>query len=256
MPCADDGRRFVVDDRLRRITRELTDSRYSLLADLPLAKLYGHREFREDSGLLLVSCHVDSLYDNYFARRTEGELHGTFDNSACNAILLEAMLGGQLPPQALVAFTGNEEYESRGADQTIEFLGRQKLLERLAMVIVLDLTEEHYGVAHYTIENDFVASGDASVSPQFRDSSDLRSYLARWLESPRCVDDAAPDESWQYDEHDLNCFSLCLPCRLLGDDMHDDTGVAITESSATSYLSTLAQLTRGITEYLEIRSGR
>ena len=58
------------------------------------------------------------------------------------------------------------------------------------------------------------------------------------------------DEAWLYDKYDLNCFSLCLPCRLLGDDMHDDAGVAILRKALKKYSHALQQFTQEINKDL------
>ena len=66
------------------------------------------------------------------------------------------------------------------------------------------------------------------------------------IASPVFVKNAEADEAWQYDEYDLNCFSLCLPCRILGSDMHANTGVAISTDSLIGYMNALGQIAQAI----------
>lgn len=246
VPSSDNGQAFVHTERLHLITRALTDSTYQQLDDMPLAKVYRHQNFQKNSPILLISCHIDSVYDDYFASLKDEEMQGTFDNSVCNAILIEAMLNSLLPAQVLVSFTGDEEYNSSGADQTIELLRNKGLFASLEMVIALDITEECYRKAHYTIENYFVAQHKSQSLCTFSTKHNFKNFLQGIMHATTFIKDAEADESWQYDEHNLNCFSLCLPCRLLGTDMHADTGVAILQESLKKYTYALQQLTEGI----------
>jgi hypothetical protein len=249
-PSSDDGKKFIRTERLDLITQALRKSDYNCLADLPLAKVYHHRDFQLGKPSILVSCHIDSVYSEYFARMQDGELHGTFDNSACNAVLLEAMLNDILPAQALITFTGDEEKKSRGADRTIEFFQMMDIFQTLEMVITLDLTEEHFGSCHFTIENHCVEKKNRESLLKFGKKQDMVNYLSVMIDSPAFIKNAEPDESWIYREYDLNCFTLCLPCRLLGEDMHDDTGVAIKADSVTGYIEALERLTQAINDDL------
>lgn len=248
VPCSDDGNSFIHTERLDLIRSSLADSIYECIAGMPLAKLYRHRDFCTGKPAMLISCHIDSIYDEYHASVGNGELTGTFDNSACNAVTVEAMLQGLLPPQVLISFTGDEEYDSGGVDQTVEFLRQDNVLDDLELVIVLDLTEEHYRSSHFTIENYFVRREDAHGLLRFRGRRELKTYLRSMIDSAIFVKDAEPDESWQYDEYDMNCLTFCLPCRLLGEDMHDDVGVAILEESPAQYLNALVQLTNSVND--------
>jgi acetylornithine deacetylase/succinyl-diaminopimelate desuccinylase-like protein len=196
VPSSDDGKKFIRTDRLDLITQALRDSNYNCLADLPLAKIYSHRDFQTDKPAILVSCHIDSVYEEYFARLQDGELHGTFDNSACNAVLVEAMLQALLPVQALVTFTGDEEKKSRGADRTIVFLQKIDVFQNLEMVISLDLTEEQFGSCHFTIENHCVEKKNKESLLKFSKKQDMVDYLSAMIDCPMFIKNAEPDESW------------------------------------------------------------
>jgi len=247
VPCADDGCRFVCRDRLDIITTELEGSRYVLLDNRPLAYVYRHMEYDPAKPTLLISNHIDSLYDQYFASSVDGIIRGTLDNSACNAVAVDLIKRGALPPQALIAFTGDEEGDSAGVDQTIEILRTHgSTFWNLELAISLDLTEESYGCSDFTIENYFIESLHNDALLKFFRKRELKSYLNHILTNPTFVKDGEADESWQYDEYDLNCFTLCLPCALLGNDMHDDSGVMIRSDSLKAFASALQKVTSGV----------
>ena len=248
VPSADDGHKFIRTDRLELIMDILKVSEYECVGDKPLAKVYRHQNFQAKAPNILVSCHIDSLYSENFASLKDAEPQGTFDNSACNAVLVEAMMHSRLPEQVLVSFTGDEEHGSKGAVQTIEFLQEEELFDLLEMVIVLDITEEGYRQCHHTIENYFVEKKNQQSVLKFSKKRKFAKYLKEIVASPVTIKDGDADEAWLYDEYDLNCFSFCLPCRLLGDDMHDDAGVAIQQKSLEEYINALRLLTLGISK--------
>lgn len=248
VPSADDGRAFVEFARLDRIAALLQNSCYRSLANRPLARIYSHQNCNPDEPYILISCHIDSLYERYFAEKGDGVFIGTFDNSACNALLVEAMLADALPPQALIAFTGDEEEDSKGADQTVETLDQDGFLSRLQMVMVLDLTEEGYKKCSFTLENLFVRKMGEGL--RFECKKELKKYLKKIVGPAVFLINAEADESWQYHENRLNCFSLCLPCKARANDMHDDRGVKIREDAIITYLQVLSQLANGICQNL------
>ena len=117
LPCADNGRDFTRTDRIHRIRDLLRSTPYTCLGEKPLAQVWQHPDFDPALPLVRVSSHIDSLYTNYHASCDDGILLGTFDNSVTNAVILSLILENRLPQQVLVAFTGDEEDQSRGADQ-------------------------------------------------------------------------------------------------------------------------------------------
>lgn len=246
LPCADNGRDFTCTDRIHRIRDLLRSTPYACLGEKPLAQVWRHPDFDPALPLVLVSSHIDSLYTNYHASCDNGILLGTFDNSVTNAVILSLILEGRFPQQVLVAFTGDEENDSRGADQVMDIIGSISPNSiHPEMVVVLDITEESYESHSFTFENLFRAS-KASPSAQLR--FETRHALTRFLRDlvapsdPVIIEEGEPDESWQYDEHDLNCFAFCLPCKTITGDMHDDEGVYVKESSAHQYANTLANV--------------
>ena len=246
LPCADNGRDFTRTDRIQRIRDLLRSVPYTCLGEKPLAQVWQHPEFDPALALVLVSSHIDSLYTKYHASCDSGILLGTFDNSVTNAVILSLILENRLPQQVLVAFTGDEEDESRGADQVIDILQNAPPNPiHPEMVVVLDITEESYDSHSFTFENLFRASKESpSVQLRFEKKRDLAQFLRDLLapSDPIIIKEGEPDESWQYDEHDLNCFAFCLPCKTITGDMHDEDGVHVKESSVHQYANTLAEV--------------
>lgn len=258
VPCADDGVSFLRTERIDRIAAILADSDYAMFGRRPLSHIYRHREYSDEKPTILVSSHVDSLYGQYFAARCGDDFQGTLDNSACNALVVELMKQGGLPVQVLVAFTGDEENGSAGVDQTMAILRENRAsFLNLELVVVLDLTEEFYGICHFTVENYFIGSPRRKRLLQFFRRREMRTFINRCLGcTPPSVKDGDPDESWQYDEYDLNCFTLCLPCGLIGDDMHSDLGVTVKGESFLQYAGALQRLTAATHDYLADRALR
>ena len=253
IPSADNGERFYRRERLEKIEQLLEQSPYRPAWQQPLARIYRHHRFQNDAPALLLSCHIDSLYDHYHVESDETELRGTFDNSACNAVLVELMRANRLPPQALISFTGDEEGESRGVDQTLDSLSTVGVFERLELAITLDLTAEDAEEHCFTIENCFVESENTASLLRFDTPAALCAELQELLPPGAPIwEEGEADESWQYDEYDLNCFSFCLPCRLLGDDMHDQRGMAIAKQTVVGYAKMLERLVGRISARLEI----
>jgi hypothetical protein len=257
VPSADDGRRFTRPDRRRAIARLLDSSPWRPLHHGRLADVYAHGRLRATDRLLLLSCHIDSLYRKHFARRlSRRELVGTFDNAICNAVLVDLMLRDRLPPNALVAFTGDEEQDSRGAAETIRFLRRspRELWPRLELVIVLDVTSVAYARRSFTIENAFVRSqphpgGRLHVPDARALVRRARAALGSRVTYVPAAD-ADPDETWEYDEHDLNCLLLAIPTAPApgvghGNWMHDRRGIRVRTASVPRYAAALERLCKG-----------
>lgn len=247
IPCSDNGRLFTRTERIERIDELCGGSNYSLSDKLPLAFLWKHRDFNPEQSAILLSSHIDSLYDNYHCSIQEQDLLlGTFDNSITNAVLVHLMVAKKLPPQVLVAFTGDEEDQSRGADQIVSALGSSNGVDiRPEFVIVLDVTEEGYKSHSFTIENLFIRKQHKkSDRLRFSNRSSLANHICNIFapSSIYQIKDGDPDESWQYDEHDMNCLAFCLPIKTITSDMHDDDGVYAKIPSVETYATSLSKL--------------
>jgi hypothetical protein len=217
VPSADNGRDFYVRDRINVLLELLAPTPWELIHDGRLAFVFAQPGYRDASTLDLVSCHIDSLYPKHFQQQLGADYwQGTFDNSICNMLLLDLMCQGQLPSHVVVTFTGDEEQDSRGAQETIEFFQRDVFLwQHLQRVITLDVTPSGFGKP-FTVENWFVESEPLpGHTPAFDSQKAFRRWIKQQLPWSHMVfvheRDAAPDESWEYEAYDLNCFSLCLP---------------------------------------------
>ena len=185
----------------------------------------------------VVSCHIDSVQKKYYTEVVGTDIHGTFDNSACTALLVTMMVWDRLNPQTIVVFTGNEENGYAGARSASRFIKKTEwLYHNLRFVVSLDLTNDFYGKKDFTIEN--------------IDEGEDRSITGGWFKeklkevSPKAgfVEDACPDDSWEYAKRKLSCFSLCLPCKNLGESMHDEKGVSIKIDSLLKYSMEMCQI--------------
>lgn len=228
--CKDNGDCFVVADRLSVIERLLEGSCYRLVSCEPLALIFAKEGFCVQDKVLLVSSHVDCVYSRCFCN-DDGECYrGTFDNSFGNAAVLWNMLNGNLPDNAVVAFTGDEEKDSKGAAQALLALGR--LGCNVSFALVLDVTGVGWeSGALFTIENDAcidILAGYGIVSS-------LEPYSGRFAFSHN----AEPDESWCYAEYGIPCFTLCAP---VGGNLHGDEGVLLRKESAAEYCKVLVLL--------------
>ncbi len=243
---ADDGETFTKVERLNVIRALLRRSRYRCWANLPLAKLYAHQRFDPTQPFVLVSCHIDALYKRrwYYVKWRKNTVRGTFDNSVCNALLVYAMLADRLPHQVLIAFTGDEERDQEGVEQAIDHLRIDGAYWNLELVVTLDVTEEAYRTHGLTVENVFVEKHNRHSRLRFDTKRALMRSLAEPLPGARFYKGGEMDESKAYAKHDLNCFSLCLPCRAIGDDIHDEEGVAIKLQSLRAYLDGLVAVLR------------
>lgn len=246
VPGEDNGTEFTDKTRIEAVMRCLDGTPYRPLRAEGVAYLLAHQAYTPQCGTVLISCHVDHCYSRHFWTANEdGTYRGTFDNAVTLAVLLQQMRLGTLHPQTLVAFTGDEEEDGRGAREAITCLRRRQIDPEL--IIVLDVTCEGYGTAHYTLENLFEnADPPAQAKLRFACAGEFQQFLYGMLgETAYTVIDAEPDEAWTYDEYDVNCFTLCLPS-LCPTDMHSDTGFYIRQSSIAPYAQALVDLSRHV----------
>lgn len=255
----DNGEKFTDTARLDVIASLLWDSRYRRVNPQGLYHLYAVRpltEYREP--VVIISSHVDceKNISRCFTKESEnGFLKGTYDNSITNAAVLSLMLREELADHVLIAFTGDEERGSKGAKQLAKYLKRKGV--RVSCVIVLDVTDMGWKEkADYTIENNFwgeelgrsVASCIQKISKE--SSSTWRFVPSDTGKIPSCIlpeavifEEAEADESWEYDEQELPCFSFCLP---VCGDMHSDEGVYVRKESFSMYIEALKELVKAV----------
>ena len=228
--CKDNGERFTVTDRVAVIEQMLEQTDYKLIGRQPLALLYSKRELREGDRVLLISSHIDCVYGRCFCN-DEGEcMRGTFDNSFGNAAVLWSMVHDRLPDNVVVAFTGDEEHDSHGALQTVEALAGMGV--EISMVLVQDVTNVGWeSGALFTLENDL----GIDILTGYNIISSLEKYDGRFA----FKHNAEPDESWDYADCGVPCFTLCVP---VGGELHGDAGVLLRKESATEYCNVLSLL--------------
>ena len=186
----------------------------------------------------ITKCYTEELPD--------GLMRGTYDNSITNAALLHTMLEGRLPCNVLAAFTGDEECFSQGANDVVAFARKHLNLHH---VVVLDVTDMGWEQeADFTIENNFwgealekavIASAEESGYKWCFVPSD-EDYIPINIDYERVIPvEAEEDESWEYDEHDVACFSLCIP--VFGE-MHSNKGVYARQKSFERYTYMLEKI--------------
>ena len=228
--CKDNGERFTVTDRVAVIERMLQNSEYKLISRRPLALLYAKRQLREGDRVLLISSHIDCVYGRCFCNDEDECMRGTFDNSFGNAAVLWNMVHDRLPDNLVVAFTGDEEHDSHGALQTVEALAGMGV--EVSMVLVQDVTNVGWeSGALFTIENDL----GIDILTGYNIISSLEQYCGRFA----FKHNAEPDESWDYADCGVPCFTLCVP---VGGELHGDAGVLLRKESATEYCNVLSLL--------------
>ena len=252
--CRDNGQIFTNTGRLDEIQRLLWNSRYRRVNPQGLFHLYAARPLDQiDRSVILVTSHVDcaaGISRCYCEAAGDNLLRGTFDNAATNAAILTLMLEGTLPDCVLVAFTGDEEVESRGITETVRFLQSKHI--NIELAVVLDVTDMGWEErAGFTVENNFwdeaiggkVIERVGRLNAEWRfvpeDPEDIPPYVPPERVIPF---EAEPDESWQLDEMEVPCFSLCLPIRGA---MHSDRGALARRSSFPACRAALAALLGG-----------
>ncbi len=232
--CKDNQREFTIKDRIEVIESLLANSVYTLAHRGKLCLIYAKKPIDNES-VILISSHIDCVYEQLFCEEQNGGiLCGTFDNSLTNSCVLYDMLLNRLPDNVVVAFTGDEEYDSNGALEVMRLLKRNRT--RIAFAIVLDVTEVGWQKGcSFTIENDL----GIDVKTGYR----IIKALEDWGERYDFLHDAEPDESWDYDEAEIPCLTLCIP--ILGD-MHSDNGCFTRKASLPVYCEAIVRVASSI----------
>lgn len=228
--CKDDGENFVVPDRVAVIEGLLVKSDYKVIAREPLALVYAKRELSAGDSVVLVSAHVDCLYDGCFCAEEGDFLRGTFDNSFGNAAILWQMLAGTLPGNVVVAFTGDEESDSHGAVQTVLALGRMQCEIKFALVLDVTNTGCESG-AMFALENDLGI--DIFTAHKIVEAIEA---VGEKYEFKHC---AEPDESWDYNDYGIPVLSLCAVVKGF---LHGNEGVLLQKKSLIPYGKALLSL--------------
>lgn len=232
--CKDNQREFTVRDRINVIESLLAHSSYQLVGRGKLCLIYAKRPIA-NRPVILISSHIDCVYDRLFCEEHEdGTLLGTFDNSLTNSCLLYDMLADRLDDNVVIALTGDEEKDSKGAYEVMRMLRRQKT--QIAFCFVLDVTEEGWlEKCHYTLEND--------LGIDLETGYEIIRAAKDWGQPYVFVHDAEQDESWDYDEEDIPSLSLCCP---IYGDMHSNQGCLARKESLTVYSDAIVKFTQTV----------
>lgn len=226
--CKDNGKEFTVTDRVTVIEHLLKGTDYRVIAREPLSLIYAKCEFSAGDSVVLVSSHIDCLYDSCYCDGDGDYLRGTFDNSVGNAAILFLMIQGKLPDNVVVAFTGDEEQNSQGAVQTVIALGRLQCEIKYALVLDVTNTGWNSG-AHFALEND---SGiDLFTAHRIVDS--IEALDAKYA----FKHDAEPDESWDYNDYGIPSLSVCVT---VDGFLHGNAGVLLRKDSLSSYIKAIS----------------
>ena len=224
----DDGHQFQVFNRVDAIRSLLSQTDYKLVHEGKLFMLYAKQPI-EGQDIVLISSHIDCVYSQCFCREEDDTYQGTFDNSLTNAAVLYNMLHGYFADNVVIAFTGDEEKDSAGCHELIEYLFNQPGTE-VRFALVTDVSNEGWdeGVP-FSVEND--------LGIDLFTAHDLVVWLEPYLY--KFVHYAEPDESWDYHCVHIPTMTLCVPVE---GDMHHDAGVRARKRSVPIYCQVLAEL--------------
>ncbi len=208
--------------RRKQIIELLKNSNWKKIVDDGFLLIYYNQYDEKYKHTILISCHIDSVFKDtdYFLDFPNSEIiKGTLDNSASIAILLSAMLDNQLPANIYVTFTEDEEQNMRGAHNTIDYFKRnlKEVWNKLSLVIVMDVSNKNWE-KDVSIENFFIKRNvKNSGILTFKNTESFIKYITKILKKNKISygivreENAEEDESWTYEEYNLNVFSLCLP---------------------------------------------
>ena len=240
LPCRDDGYEFIDYRRLNAIAGCL-DEKWKMFWDGRLAKIFVRRDFNPSKPVVVVSSHVDMVANRCYADCNGEMWRGSFDNLITNAAVVSGMIRKTFDANVMVAFTGDEEEDSRGACEVVRVLNKKRIDNR--MIIVTDVTEMGWKQGkHFTIENIFPVEGQHVANLLLK----LLPVALEVDKSPKViVETEFADETWEYDDRDQRCCAICLPC--LGD-MHSESGVAVRRRSAEVYAELLPRFANACTK--------
>lgn len=228
--CKDDGQQFLVTNRIEVIKYVLASTDYQLLAEEGLFLLYGKKELQDGDEVVLVSSHVDCVFQHCFCKQEGDVYRGTFDNSFTNASLLLAMQQGNLPDNVVIAFTGDEEKDSGGAVAVNVYLTKLNCSIRFALVLDVTLAGWETGKL-FALEND--------LNIDLLTAHCIIEGLRRYEGSYEFLHFAEPDETWDYAEYGIPCLTLSAP---VSGNMHGEEGVLLRPETYPLYTEVLVNL--------------
>ena len=194
-------------ERRKEIKNILKNSNWQIYDDGYLL-IYNNSDDKINK-VFLISCHIDTVFDDkdFFVRKEEKKIIGTLDNSGSLAILLKAMLENKLANNVYVSFTTDEEGSCGGAHKTVRFLKDNALLNRLSLVIVMDISANADFKCDVSLENYYLNKEELKKMENILKKSKIKYYKIP-------VGEALPDESGTYYQYKLKVFTLCLPVKV------------------------------------------
>ena len=64
IPCTDNGKKFIDNRRVKELEKIFKRSEYNLTKKASLSRIYEHKNLNRKKPIIVVSCHVDSVYKN------------------------------------------------------------------------------------------------------------------------------------------------------------------------------------------------
>lgn len=254
LPNRDNREVFTNTQRIDKINNLLWDSKYKRVNSAGLFFMYAKKRIEEIENPVLISSHIDCVSEitKFFAEEVcEDKLFGTFDNAITNAAVAYLMVNDMLADNVIVAFTGDEECGSKGARHVARYL---EAINKIPIAtIILDVTDMGWKRGcDFTIENNFFAiplgekiiSLADSVSHKWQFVPSCINHIPCYVDEANVIkQEALEDESWEYDEFEWECFSLCLPTE---GEMHSNSGLYARKSSAEIYIKALQHIANNL----------
>lgn len=250
----DNGVIFTNTNRLDNISKILENSSYKKINTMGLFHLYAKKSVRDLDDVVLISSHVDCedcITKCFTSEVNDKLLKGTYDNSITNAVVVYLMIKGLLPDNVIVSFTGDEEVSSIGARQTVHFIDDNDL--DVSAAVVLDVTDVGWkSELDLTLENAFLEPyQERKIVNAVKSVSDKWVFVPGEIgEIPYCVDkkhlmlkNNEQDESIDYNEQEIDCFSFCIPS---DGEMHDNSGIYVRKRSLELYVKALEKIVSAI----------
>ena len=194
--------------------------------------------------VIIISSHVDCEHKitDCFSEVCDTDnslIKGTYDNLLTNASIVSLMLEGELPEKNVYNYIDFVPIGVYTDENSIE----------IKCAIVLDVTDMGWKeAADFTVENDFWNDdiGTKVISSAENSGDNWRFVPSNVMKIPEYVDservfyiEAAPDESWDYNEKGICCFSFCVPTLGL---MHSNEGIFARISSVNKYIYNLKKI--------------
>lgn len=261
LPARSNKRGFKETDKLEAIEKLLSDegSSFHIICKTPHTWIFAQKEVEAGDNVVLVSSHADIVPEikNPYSELNE-ETHyfkGTYDNLGTNAAAVYAMLSGEMPDNAVFAFTDEEETgRCLGAEDALSYVRNASKQEPI--VFALDVTDEGYDNNRlFTIEGlhcghdalrrfflnkmlSFEGDEQSFEVVKLKKADDVSMLPQGYVSDELTVF----DESVFYARKGCTSCSICLPGEGA---MHSDSGFYVKEPVMRGYAECLTQIILG-----------